>query len=142
MRPSRIVVGEVREAEALDLLIALNSGIPGMASIHANSAREAIRKLSTLPLLAGENISYDFVIPTVANSIDLVIHCELDSAGKRRVREIASLSGRVEGNHIEIEELISYKDGEYVRGLATIPKLGKIKSTLKLLSLDENDFLI
>ena len=142
MRPSRIVVGEVREAEALDLLIALNSGIPGMASIHANSAREAIRKLSTLPLLAGENISYDFVIPTVANSIDLVIHCELDSAGKRRVREIASLSGRVEGNHIEIEELISYKEGEYVRGLATIPKLGKIKSTLKLLSLDENDFLI
>ena len=49
MRPSRIVVGEVREAEALDLLIALNSGVPGMASIHANSAREAIRKLSTLP---------------------------------------------------------------------------------------------
>jgi len=124
------------------LLIALNSGIPGMASIHANSAREAIRKLSTLPLLAGENISYDFVIPTVANSIDLVIHCELDSDGKRRVREIASLSGRVEGNHIEIEELISYKDGEYVRGLATIPKLGKIKSTLKSLNLDENDFLI
>ena len=73
MRPSRIVVGEVREAEALDLLIALNSGVPGMASIHANSAREAIRKLSTLPLLAGENISYEFVIPTVANSIDLVI---------------------------------------------------------------------
>lgn len=101
-----------------------------------------IRKLSTLPLLAGENISYDFVIPTVANSIDLVIHCELDPAGKRRVREIASLSGRVEGNHIEIEELISYKDGEYVRGLATIPKLEKIKSTLKSLSLDENDFLI
>jgi hypothetical protein len=52
------------------------------------------------------------------------------------------LSGRVEGNHIEIEELISYKDGEYVRGLATIPKLGKIKSTLKSLNLDENDFLI
>jgi len=48
----------------------------------------------------------------------------------------------VEGNHIEIEELISYKDGEYVRGLAAIPKLEKIKSTLKSLSLAEGDFLI
>ena len=142
MRPSRIVVGEVREAEALDLLIALNSGVPGMASIHANSAREAIRKLSTLPLLAGENISYDFVIPTVANSIDLVIHCELDPSGKRRVKEIASLSGRVESNHIEIEELITYKNGEYVRGLATIPRLEKIKNTLKSLNLDEENFLL
>lgn len=142
MRPSRIVVGEVREAEALDLLIALNSGVPGMASIHANSAREAIRKLSTLPLLAGENISYEFVIPTVANSIDLVIHCELDSNGKRRVKEIASLSGRVESNHIEIEELITYENGKYIRGLGTIPKLEKIKSTMKLLNLDKELFLI
>ena len=57
MRPSRIIVGEVRQAEALDLLLALNCGLPGMASIHANSAREAITKLCTLPLLAGENVS-------------------------------------------------------------------------------------
>lgn len=53
MRPSRIIVGEVRQEEALDLLIALNSGLPGMCSIHANSAREAVIKLCTLPLLAG-----------------------------------------------------------------------------------------
>jgi pilus assembly protein CpaF len=58
MRPSRIVIGEVREAEALDLLIALNSGLPGMGTLHANSARDAITKLQTLPLLAGENISH------------------------------------------------------------------------------------
>ena len=56
MRPSRIVVGEVREAESLDLLIALNSGLPGMCTVHANSAREAIVKMCTLPLLAGENV--------------------------------------------------------------------------------------
>jgi pilus assembly protein CpaF len=55
MRPQRIVVGEVRQAECLDLLIALNSGMPGMSSIHANSAREAVTKLCTLPLLAGES---------------------------------------------------------------------------------------
>ena len=56
MRPSRIIVGEVRQAESLDLLIALNSGVPGMCTIHANSAREAIMKMCTLPLLAGENV--------------------------------------------------------------------------------------
>ena len=57
MRPSRVIVGEVRSAECLDLLLALNSGLPGMAIVHANSAREALVKLCTLPLLAGENIS-------------------------------------------------------------------------------------
>lgn len=70
MRPSRLVIGEIREAESLDLLIALNSGIPGMATIHANSAREGLRKLQTLPLLAGENITQDFLTPTVAQAID------------------------------------------------------------------------
>ena len=54
MRPQRIVVGEVRQQECLDLLIALNSGIPGMCTVHANSAREAVTKMCTLPLLAGE----------------------------------------------------------------------------------------
>ncbi|HET8560022.1 MAG TPA: ATPase, T2SS/T4P/T4SS family, partial [Marmoricola sp.] len=53
MRPTRMIVGEVRAAECLDLLLALNSGLPGMATIHANSAREALVKLCTLPLLAG-----------------------------------------------------------------------------------------
>ena len=50
--------------------------------------------------------------------------------------------GRVESNHIEIEELITYKNGEYVRGLATIPRLEKIKNTLKSLNLDEENFLL
>jgi pilus assembly protein CpaF len=55
MRPSRILVGEVRAAECLDLLLALNSGLPGMCTLHANSAREALVKMCTLPLLAGDN---------------------------------------------------------------------------------------
>ena len=55
MRPTRMIVGEVRLAECLDLLLALNAGLPGLATIHANSAREALVKLCTLPLLAGEN---------------------------------------------------------------------------------------
>ena len=63
MRPDRVIVGEVRQEECLDLLIALNSGLPGMCRLHANSAREAIVKLCTLPLLAGENVGHGFVVP-------------------------------------------------------------------------------
>jgi pilus assembly protein CpaF len=55
MRPTRVIVGEVRSEECLDLLLALNAGLPGMASLHANSAREALVKMCTLPLLAGDN---------------------------------------------------------------------------------------
>lgn len=88
MRPDRIAVGEVRGAEALDLLIALNSGIPGICTIHANSAAEALRKMRTLPLLAGGNISEGFLNPTVDSVIDMVIHCERKSDGSRRVREV------------------------------------------------------
>src|SRR4051795_3295709 len=73
MRPSRIIVGEVRQEESLDMLLALNSGLPGMCTVHANSARDALVKMCTLPLLAGENVSSRFVVPTVASSIDLVV---------------------------------------------------------------------
>jgi pilus assembly protein CpaF len=65
MRPSRLIVGEVRQEECLDLLIALNSGLPGMCTLHANSAREALVKMCTLPLLAGENVSAALVPPHV-----------------------------------------------------------------------------
>ncbi|MBF4634459.1 CpaF family protein [Agreia pratensis] len=97
MRPDRIVVGEVREAESLDLLIALNSGLPGACSIHANSARDALVKLCTLPLLAGRNIDAAFVTPTVASCIDIVVQCEMDKRGVRRITEILAPSGQVAG---------------------------------------------
>ncbi|MDN5599999.1 MAG: CpaF family protein [Brachybacterium sp.] len=116
MRPSRIIVGEVREAESLDMLIALNSGLPGMASIHANSARDAVTKLCTLPLLAGENVSSRFVVPTVASSIDLVVHLDMFADGRRRVREIVGLSGRVEDEVIEVADVFSLQDDRLVRG--------------------------
>jgi pilus assembly protein CpaF len=118
MRPSHLVVGEIREAEALDLLIALNSGLPGMATIHANSARDAIAKLQTLPLLAGENISHKFVAPIVASTIDLVVHTTiLRDSGERRIVEIAHVTGRVEADRAEIEPLFTYENGKYLNGL-------------------------
>ena len=107
MRPDRIVVGEVRQAESLDLLLALNSGLPGMCSIHANSAREAVVKMCTLPLLAGENVGGRFVVPTVAACIDVVVHIGLDGDGRRRVREIVAVPGRVESDVIETADIFT-----------------------------------
>jgi pilus assembly protein CpaF len=120
MRPSRIVIGEVREAEALDLLIALNSGLPGMGTIHANSARDAITKLQTLPLLAGENISHKFIAPTVASAIDLVIQVSLAPDGFRRIIEIASVTGRYENDRAEIENIWSWNGSSYDKGLGVL----------------------
>ncbi|MDQ1584624.1 MAG: pilus assembly protein CpaF [Microbacteriaceae bacterium] len=111
MRPDRLVVGEVREAESLDLLIALNSGLPGMCSIHANGARDALAKLSTLPLLAGRNIDASFVVPTVAGCIDIVVHCEMDRHGRRRVSEIIAPSGNVTGGIIEASPIFDSRNG-------------------------------
>jgi len=103
MRPGRIVVGEVREAESFDLLIALNSGLPGLCTIHANSASDAVAKLCTLPLLAGANISSSFVNPTVASCIDLVVHCRMLPSGKRVVQEIVSVQW--DGKKISLGEV-------------------------------------
>ena len=111
MRPTRLIVGEVRAAECLDLLLALNSGLPGMATLHANSAREALVKLCTLPMLAGENISARFVVPTVAASVDLVVHLGLGADGVRRVNEIVAVPGRVEHEVIEAEPIF-VREGE------------------------------
>ena len=116
MRPSRIIVGEVRAEECLDLLLALNSGLPGMCTLHANSAREALVKMCTLPLLAGENISARFVVPTVAASVDLVVHLGIDHRGVRRVNEIVGVSGRVENDIIETTPLFVRDGNELRRG--------------------------
>ena len=115
MRPSRIIVGEVRQEESLDLLIALNSGLPGMCSVHANSAREAVVKLCTLPLLAGENVTDAFVVPTVAACVDLVVQIGMDPDSSRRIREIVALPGRVEGGVVETADIFTSRDGRLVR---------------------------
>lgn len=117
MRPSRLVIGEIREAESLDLLIALNSGIPGMATIHANSAREAIRKLQTLPLLAGENITQEFLAPAVSHAIDYVIHVGVDVTGVRRVLQICKVNKRSENLNVEIDDVFLWGGESYLTGV-------------------------
>jgi len=105
MRPDRLVLGEVRQAEALDLLIALNSGMSGMATIHANSAREAVNKLLLLPLLGGPNIQAEFVKKTVGQVIDFAVHLERNKAGFRQVAEIIEISNDSIKDNIKINSL-------------------------------------
>ncbi len=125
MRPDRIVVGEVREAESLDLLIALNSGLPGMCSLHANNAGDALRKLTTLPLLAGRNIDAAFVVPTVASAIDLVVHAELRRGGRRQVHEIVAPTGRIVDGELETVTLFERRDERFIATRRTPPRAGK-----------------
>ena len=128
MRPHRLIVGEVRQAEALDLLIALNSGMPGMTSVHANSARDALTKLSILPMLAGENVTSSFVVPTLASSIDLVVHAHTTSQGHRRIREIVGVAGRVESDVIETADIFTTINGELRRATGYPPHQERFSS--------------
>ncbi|MGI8699176.1 MAG: ATPase, T2SS/T4P/T4SS family, partial [Mycobacteriales bacterium] len=128
MRPDRILVGEVRQEECLDLLIALNSGLPGMCSIHANSAREAITKMCTLPLLAGENVGHAFVVPTVAASVDLVVHIATDRHGQRRIREVVAVPGRVECDVIEVADIFTTRGDRLVRADGYPPHLERYEA--------------
>ena len=115
MRPDRIVVGEVREAEALDLLIALNSGLPGACTIHARSGSHALDKLCMLPLLAGANIDRTFVTHTVANVIDLVVHVQRGPDGVRRVTEIIRPTGLTPEGTITTEPVFDTRSGTLER---------------------------
>jgi len=99
--------------------------LPGMSSIHANSAREALVKLCTLPLLAGRNIDSSFVVPTVASSVDVVVHCELTANGTRRVVEILSLTGEVSDGVIESSVLFDLVHGTLIHTGAVPARLAK-----------------
>jgi len=143
MRPSRIIVGEVRQEESLDMLLALNSGLPGMCTVHANTAREAITKMCTLPLLAGENVGSRFVVPTVAASIDLVVHVGLEPNGVRRVREIVGVPGRVEGDVVEVADIFVSHGPDLVRAQGFPPHLERFErigvDVARLLTQDRAD---
>lgn len=92
MRPDRIVIGEVRGVEALDLLTALNTGHDGaLSTVHANSPADALNRLETLALMAGVGLPHEAVAEQVRRGIDLVVHLQRQPDGSRRVTEIAEL---------------------------------------------------
>jgi pilus assembly protein CpaF len=92
MRPDRIVIGEVRGAEALDLLTALNTGHDGaLSTVHANSPADAIARLETLALMAGVGLPHAAIAEQARRGVDLVVHIERRPSGVRRVTEIAEI---------------------------------------------------
>jgi pilus assembly protein CpaF len=92
MRPDRIVIGEVRGIEALDLLSALNTGHDGaLSTVHANSPRDALSRLETLALMAGVGLPHAAIAEQVRRGIDLVVHLQRQPDGSRRVTEIAEV---------------------------------------------------
>jgi pilus assembly protein CpaF len=82
-----------------------------MTSIHANSAREALAALTTLPLLAGDNVSHRFILPTVAGTIDLIVNLTSDGAGRRLVDEVLAVPGRVERDQVEASPVYRRANG-------------------------------
>jgi len=93
MRPDRIVIGEVRGPEALDLLTALNTGHDGaLSTIHANSPADALRRLETLALMAGVGLPHEAIAEQVRRGVDVVVHLERGRDGSRRVAEASAVA--------------------------------------------------
>src|SRR5205085_1251262 len=92
MRPDRIVVGEVRGAEALDMLMALNTGHEGsLTTVHANSPEDALRRVETLALMAGVGLPHEAVREQVASALQLVVHQARLPSGARRIESVAEV---------------------------------------------------
>jgi pilus assembly protein CpaF len=111
MRPDRIIVGEVRGPEALDMLQALNTGHDGsMTTVHANSAPDALRRIETLALMADVALPHSAVRAQIASALDLVIHLERNRSGARRVAAVGEIV-RIAGE-VGVRELYSQRAGE------------------------------
>ena len=93
-RPDRIIMGEIRNESGYDLLQAMNTGHGGtLSTIHAKSALDALSRLSNLALSARPNLNHAFMRSETAEAIDFVLYCERNSTGRRRVRELITVSG-------------------------------------------------
>jgi len=113
MRPDRIVVGEVRGGEALDMLQAMNTGHEGsLSTLHANSPRDAMSRLETMVMMSGIELPVRAIREQVASALDLVIHLSRMRDGTRRVVEISEVSG-MEGDTITLSSLFKF---DYERG--------------------------
>lgn len=109
MRPDRIVVGEVRGAEALDMLQAMNTGHEGsLTTVHANSPRDALSRIETLVLLSGIDLSQRSIREQIAAAFDLVVQIKRLSDGTRKVTSIAEITGIQEGV-ISMQDLFVFK---------------------------------
>jgi pilus assembly protein CpaF len=109
MRPDRIIVGEVRGAEAMDMLQAMNTGHDGsLSTVHANSPRDAISRVESMVLMAGVDFPMRAVRQQISRAIDLLVHIERFSDGSRKLSAITEVQ-RMEGDTITLQDVFEYK---------------------------------
>ncbi len=125
MRPDRIVVGEVRSGEALDMLQAMNTGHDGsMTTLHSNSPRDTLRRIETMVMMAGMDLPSRAIREQVASSIELIIHVERLRDGARKVMNVTEVQG-LEGDTIVLQDLFYFAQTDFKNGRV----YGKLKST-------------
>ena len=108
MRPDRIIVGEVRGEEALDMLQAMNTGHEGsLTTLHANSAYDSLSRLETMLLLSSNNLPLDAIRQYIADAIDIIVHIDRLSDGKRRITNISEVIG-IEDDIIKLEQIFAF----------------------------------
>jgi pilus assembly protein CpaF len=112
MRPDRIVVGEVRGPETLDMLQAMNTGHDGsLSTVHANTPRDALSRLETMVLMAGFDLPIRAIRQQVASALDLIVHIERVEDGSRHVTAVTEVQG-MESDVITLQELFEFRIGE------------------------------
>jgi len=125
MRPDRIVVGEVRGGEALDMLQAMNTGHDGsLSTLHANTARDALRRLETMVLMSGMDLPLRAIREQVSSAIDCIVHLERMSDGSRRVVQVAEVQG-MEGDVIVMQDVFHFQQSGFRDGRI----LGRLEPT-------------
>jgi pilus assembly protein CpaF len=109
MRPDRIIVGECRAGEALDMLQAMNTGHDGsLTTVHANSPRDVVSRLETMVLMSGMELPSRAIREQIASAIDIIIHVSRMSDGTRKVTAITEVSG-LEGNQLVMQDIFAFR---------------------------------
>jgi pilus assembly protein CpaF len=127
MRPDRIIVGEVRGAEALDMLQAMNTGHEGsLTTIHCNSPRDALSRLETMVLMAGYDLPVRAIRQQIAAALDLVVHLDRFGDGSRHVVHVAEVQG-MEGEVITLQDVYRYSFAE--GGRESSRSAGRLRAT-------------
>jgi len=126
MRPDRIIVGECRSGEALDMLQAMNTGHEGsMTTVHANSARDALSRLETMVLMAGFDLPVRAIREQIASAIDLILQVDRMPDGRRVITSLTELQG-MEGDTILLQDIFKYR---YLPGGERGRPLGELVAT-------------
>lgn len=116
MRPDRIIVGEVRSGEALDMLQAMNTGHEGsMTTLHANAPRDMLSRLETMVLMAGMDLPHRAIREQIASAIDLVVHQDRMRDGSRKITSISEVQG-MEGDVITMSEIFRFEQTGFENG--------------------------